>query len=492
MRKFRGTRLLAILLMVTLFVGVTPFTPAGQMVYASEWWPGFDFSTDEHYNDNYEGNYDEEERDSNVRINPLYKEVIDTEDIDNYEHGIVFNSFVFIPNYMPSRITVASTALAAGTMAVSDDDTSYETTISGASNKLRSGMVKRNATTIVYYKMDLTFDKDKIIAAVDDIFSSAVRHTGNPKEGDYLNFIWKSWGSNISAMTDGADLYLQINYNVKYYTTANQEEALDIKIESLKNTLNVDNKSDYEKIKSVYEYVCKNVDYDYENLYDDSYYLKYTAYAGLINKTCVCQGYATLMYRLALEYGIDARVITGNADGKSHAWNIVELDGKYYYLDTTWDAEKSTYKYLLKGSNNWTTHNADSRFETNSFKAKYPISSTDYVPISLDAPNIKASTVASSGKPKITWDKVTNAISYEVWRKEGSNGAYTKINTTALTSMTNTSAEAGKVYYYKVKAIDKNGTSSAFSNENAVVCGLAQITNFEITNVASSGKPQLT
>lgn len=58
-----------------------------------------------------------------------------------------------------------------------------------------------------------------------------------------------------------------------------------------------------------------NVKYDYENLDDTDYKLKYTAYAALLNGTAVCQGYANLLYRMALEAGIDARFISGLGNG---------------------------------------------------------------------------------------------------------------------------------------------------------------------------------
>ena len=36
------------------------------------------------------------------------------------------------------------------------------------------------------------------------------------------------------------------------------------------------------------------------------------------------------------QLGIPAIVVTGTAGGENHAWNLVNLDGEYYYIDTTW------------------------------------------------------------------------------------------------------------------------------------------------------------
>ena len=76
----------------------------------------------------------------------------------------------------------------------------------------------------------------------------------------------------------------------------------------------------------------------------------FTAYGALIDRTCVCQGYAALLYRLLLELGVDNRVLTGTGNGGGHAWNIVELDDVYYNVDPTWDAGRTEYDYFLKCS----------------------------------------------------------------------------------------------------------------------------------------------
>lgn len=76
---------------------------------------------------------------------------------------------------------------------------------------------------------------------------------------------------------------------------------------------------------------------------------------------------------------------------------------------------------------------------------------------------VKATT--SAGKPKVTWNAVSDADRYEVWRKTGTNGAYSKVATVSGARYTNTSAVKGKTYYYKIKAIcdDNSGGNSAFS-----------------------------
>ena len=117
---------------------------------------------------------------------------------------------------------------------------------------------------------------------------------------------------------------------------------MDSAVATLLGQLNLYGKSDYEKICGIYDWMCANITYDYDNLEDDSYLLMYTAYAALVNRTAVCQGYANLFYRLALELGVDSRIISGtgisNTGSGPHAWNIVKLSGSYYDVDATWDA----------------------------------------------------------------------------------------------------------------------------------------------------------
>lgn len=108
----------------------------------------------------------------------------------------------------------------------------------------------------------------------------------------------------------------------------------------------------------------------------------------------------------------------------------------------------------------------------------------------LARPTVTLSNVASTGKIKVSWDAVDGAVEYEVYRATSKNGTYTKVNTTTGTSYTNTSAEAGKTYYYKVRAVaEKSAANSAYSTVKSRTCDLAR-PSVSIT-LNSSGKPKL-
>ena len=89
---------------------------------------------------------------------------------------------------------------------------------------------------------------------------------------------------------------------------------------------------------------------------------------------------------------------------------------------------------------------------------------------------MKASNVPKSGKVMVSWEAVDGADDYVVYRAASKDGAYKKLFTTAKTEYTNTSATAGKYYYYKVKAVtdDKSVENSEFSKVVGRTCDYAR------------------
>ena len=245
----------------------------------------------------------------------------------------------------------------------------------------REKLINRESNIVLYYHCDEEITQEFFSNLVHQLFQKAIKHTGNGKEGDYLKWHCQGWTVKASISVNSNKGYdLNIFYDVSYLSSLEQEEKVDEEVSNLLKSLDLSNKTDYQKVKAIYDYICSNVTYDHDKLNDKSYSLKYTAYAALINKTAVCQGYASLFYRLALDAGVDTRVISGEAGGL-HAWNIVKLNGKYYNLDSTWDAGRSTYAYFLKNTNDFDDHVRDNDYQSNEFIEEYPMWDESYTEI---------------------------------------------------------------------------------------------------------------
>lgn len=94
---------------------------------------------------------------------------------------------------------------------------------------------------------------------------------------------------------------------------------------------------DYQKVLYVHDYLIKNCKYCSEGASSETNGTWGTAYGCLIEESAVCQGYSEAFLLLMNRMGIDAGVCTGKSTRGGHAWNYVKIDGKYYWLDITWD-----------------------------------------------------------------------------------------------------------------------------------------------------------
>ena len=365
-----------------------------------------------------------------------------------------------------------------------------------AVEEVRRQMLTRAETIPLSLKLPSGSDIQGTLARIWD---SALEHTrSNGTGGDYLR--WQGgkyfYYPGFSYRDNGSYITFTMYFQTNWFTTAQQEATLSSYIKgTLLPQLALDGKSTYQKVQAIYDWITRNVRYDYANLGNDSYLLQYTAYAAVINRTAVCNGYASLFYRLANDAGIDCRFITGTAGGY-HAWNIVRMDnGKYYCLDATWDEGQTNYRYFLKGTTEFGQDHTVITDENNTyFWNQYPVSATDFdpnAPLPPAAPTVTM-TYSDSGKPKLTWNAVSGATSYRVFRSESRGSGYSLLGTTTATSYTNTGAAVGKTYYYRVKAVNSVGTSG-YSN---IVSGKAKTAAPAAPSVtignSSTGKPQLT
>ena len=283
-----------------------------------------------------------------IHINPLYKDVVDQKQL--------FSTLNSAPRlYSDTQPQEAGSADEAAVI-------------------LRKGMENREARIAIRCPADAITPTDGIL---DEIAEKAMEETGVPTQGDYIRWTYAGWSGSCSLESDDEGLHYVFVYDCKYYTTAAQEAELSEKIDSVLQSLDInDESSDYDVICAVYDYICANVSYDYDNLNDSEYLLKYTAYAAMINKTAVCQGYSALMYRMLQQKNIDCRLIPGS----NHAWNIVAIDGVYYNADSTWDAgrDPKNYAYFLCGDSDFAEHTRYSEYSTEEFYRLYPMAETKY------------------------------------------------------------------------------------------------------------------
>ncbi|OUM58443.1 hypothetical protein PIROE2DRAFT_16273 [Piromyces sp. E2] len=117
-------------------------------------------------------------------------------------------------------------------------------------------------------------------------------------------------------------------YSKEQISYINQE----IKNEGEKIMNNIKNfglTTNYAILRYIHDYlVTKNV-YTVDNS------LKHirTLYGGLVEGKCTCEGYAEAFQYLARQYNINCIISRSN----SHEWNFVEMKGKWYIVDVSYD-----------------------------------------------------------------------------------------------------------------------------------------------------------
>ena len=89
--------------------------------------------------------------------------------------------------------------------------------------------------------------------------------------------------------------------------------------------------SDYEKVKYIYDYVIDHTSYQENSVHNQ------TILSVFLYQSSVCAGYAKSMQYLLQKAGIPCTYLWGGTtySNEDHAWNMVKMDGEYYYLDAT-------------------------------------------------------------------------------------------------------------------------------------------------------------
>ena len=166
---------------------------------------------------------------------------------------------------------------------------------------------------------------------------------------DYPEIFWQS-GRGTAWSTDLDGINAITKYEFDYLMNQAQRKEMQIKIDIVVNEfLSGVNPgmSEYEKTLAVYEYLINNTAYNLsardknaKGISDDEVDSNQNISSVFIDKKTVCAGYSKATQYLLNKLGIFCAYVSGSArgEGNNHAWNLVMMDGDYYFVDTTWGA----------------------------------------------------------------------------------------------------------------------------------------------------------
>lgn len=243
--------------------------------------------------------------------------------------------------------------------------------------EIRRHLLNRDPTfQVTIHSGDPLFVREHLANAAISYLQSvyAIRRPFIHDDFDYLRQVVRQ----VQCSVGWTPLIMEIGYTVQYLTTREQERMIGEKLQELIVTSGAVQKTDFQKIQFVYNYILDHVEYDYT-------LANRSAYHALFEGKAVCEGCAALLYRLLSGMNVPCRIITGQGLRERHAWNIVKLEGNWYYLDVTWDLyngrrfrTRKNPQWFLKGERTFPSHIREALYDNEAFNAKYPIALGDY------------------------------------------------------------------------------------------------------------------
>ena len=211
----------------------------------------------------------------------------------------------------------------------------------------------------------------------------------------------------------------------------------------------------------------------------------------------------SVTYRAASTGTLSAPAVTGGNDSQGRPtlkWNTVtgaakyevyrarSKDGDYIKYSTVTGTSYTNISYIESGNTYY--YKVRALKSDGTAGAWSSIVSVTYKQ-TLSAPTVTGGNDAQ-GRPTLTWNAVSGAAKYEVYRARSKDGTYSKYSTTTGTAYTNSSyLTSGATYYYKVRALDANGNAGPYSAVVSVTCRLKLTAPTVTGSTDSQGRPTL-
>lgn len=222
---------------------------------------------------------------------------------------------------------------------------SYEEAVSKVS-EITKKIIQENAYENYSFNFPVKINSDNKIEKIEndqinkDLENEIYKETGDPKGGHTIAAMGGGLTSFDVSYLESNHAYIgKIEGTGGYGSKKERYDQAVQKLDEVLKSLDLENKSDYEKCKSIMWWIRNHVKYDW-HYYGESDKPAGTRYphdltGAVLDGYAVCDGFAGVFYYMANAAGIQALYEDGTDDGEGHAWNLVQIDGIYYYIDPT-------------------------------------------------------------------------------------------------------------------------------------------------------------
>lgn len=224
-------------------------------------------------------------------------------------------SLVMMLSLIPTTALAAPTSERYGSTAISQLENGEN--LQWAYDILKAG-VEESAETISFQDGSGHSITSKELDAVLEVYRN-----------DYPQHFWL--GKQYTVHTNGGTVMsIEPFYTMTGDQLISAKNAFNTTVELALSGITED-MSEFEIELYLHDYLANKVAYTLEATY------AHDAYGALVEGKAVCEGYARAFQYLLMQAGIPSYVVTGESKGEAHAWNLVKIDGEYYYVDLTWD-----------------------------------------------------------------------------------------------------------------------------------------------------------
>lgn len=162
---------------------------------------------------------------------------------------------------------------------------------------------------------------------------------------------------------------VSIEYSMSKEEIETRQREIDREADNIIKKIIHPSMNEDDKVKAIYDYLENNTEYDFEALTAaeennfqnvDGFEDSFNTYGILCKKKGVCQSYAYTVDLLCKKAGINSIMLTGfMSKTMPHAWNAIEYNGNWYWIDATNNGKSSGIPYLLYQTSSNTAESMD-------------------------------------------------------------------------------------------------------------------------------------